>query len=184
MRKVKLQVQMSVDGYIAGLNGEMDWMVWDWDTALKDYVSALTEPVDTIILGRKLAEGFIPYWESAATSETIIEGAEKLNSTPKIVFTRTITQNPWKNTTLAHSLDSLNDLKNSPGGDIMAYGGAAFVAALLRDGLIDDLHLFVNPVVLGSGMAIFNEITAFQKLKLITARPFSCGITVLHYTKA
>ncbi len=63
MRKLKLQVQTSVNGIIAGPKGEMDWMVWDWDDRLKDYVSALTEPVDCILLGRKLAEGFVPAWE-------------------------------------------------------------------------------------------------------------------------
>ena len=57
MRKLKLQVQMTVDGYIAGPNGEMDWMVWDWDEALKQYVTELTEPVDCIVLGRRLAQG-------------------------------------------------------------------------------------------------------------------------------
>ncbi|MEJ7671425.1 MAG: dihydrofolate reductase family protein [Chitinophagaceae bacterium] len=60
MRKLKLQVQMSVDGYIAGPNGEMDWMVWDWDDELKKYVTEITEPVDCIVLGRKLALGFYP----------------------------------------------------------------------------------------------------------------------------
>ena len=62
MRKLKLQIQMSVDGYIAGVNGEMDWMVWDWDQKLNQYVTDLSESVDCIVLGRKLAEVFIPYW--------------------------------------------------------------------------------------------------------------------------
>ena len=69
MRKLKLQVQISVDGFIAGPDGEMDWMVWDWDDALKDYVSRLTDSVDTIVLGRKLAQEFIPYWENVALDE-------------------------------------------------------------------------------------------------------------------
>ena len=62
LRKLKLQVQMSIDGYIAGPNGEMDWMVWNWDDKLKKYVFELTEPVDTIILGRKMTDGFISHW--------------------------------------------------------------------------------------------------------------------------
>jgi dihydrofolate reductase len=66
MRKLKLQVQMTVDGYIAGLNGEMDFMVWNWDDGLKQYVNDITEPIGCIILGRKLAEGFIPYWATVA----------------------------------------------------------------------------------------------------------------------
>ena len=61
MRKVKLQMQVSVDGFVAGPNGEMDWMAWNWDDELKKHVTDLTEPVDCIIMGRKLAQGFIPY---------------------------------------------------------------------------------------------------------------------------
>jgi dihydrofolate reductase len=86
MRKLKLQVQMTVDGYIAGINGEMDWATRNWDDKLKKYVGALTEPVDCIVLGRKLAQGFIPYWASHPEQE----GAEKFNGTPKVVFTKTL----------------------------------------------------------------------------------------------
>ena len=68
MRKLKLQVQMTIDGYIAGPNGELDFMVWNWDDELKRYVDTITEPVDCIVLGRKLAEGFIPYWATVAAN--------------------------------------------------------------------------------------------------------------------
>jgi dihydrofolate reductase len=67
MRKLKLQVQMSVDGFIAGPNGEMDWMVMDWDDKIRNYVLELTEPVDTILLGRKMTEGFVSYWSDVLT---------------------------------------------------------------------------------------------------------------------
>ena len=66
MRKLKLQVQISVDGFIAGPHGEMDWMTFDWDEAISQYVQAITDPVDCIVLGRKLAEGFIPHWAAVA----------------------------------------------------------------------------------------------------------------------
>ncbi|MCC6412607.1 MAG: dihydrofolate reductase family protein, partial [Saprospiraceae bacterium] len=65
MRKLKLQVQTSIDGFIAGPNGEMDWVNQNWGDDINAYVTAITEPVDTILLGRKLAEGFIPYWTGA-----------------------------------------------------------------------------------------------------------------------
>jgi dihydrofolate reductase len=63
-RKLKLQIQMSVDGFIAGLNDERKWIQWNWDNQLKDYVRQLTNSVECIIIGRKLAEGFIPYWST------------------------------------------------------------------------------------------------------------------------
>lgn len=177
MRTLKLQVQMSVDGYIAGPNGEMDWVNMSWDDALKNYVIALTEPVDTLVLGRKLAEGFISHW--AAHPE--MEGAEKFNTTPKVVFTRTLKSSPWENTKLATGdlASEINKLKSQEGGDLIAYGGSTFVSALLQHGLIDELHLFINPVALGSGMSIFANR---QNLVLKQAQTFACGITVLCYT--
>jgi dihydrofolate reductase len=67
MRKLKLQMQITIDSFVAGANGEMDWMVFDWDDDMKNYVNEITEPVDCIILGRKLAQGFIPSWTSRIT---------------------------------------------------------------------------------------------------------------------
>ncbi len=69
MRKLKLQVQMTIDAYVAGLNGEMDWMTFNWDEQLNKYVTELTEHVDCIVLGRKLAQGFIPHWASQPEGE-------------------------------------------------------------------------------------------------------------------
>ena len=81
---------MTVDGYIAGKNGEMDWMEWNWDDKLKQYVIGLTEPVDCIILGRKLAEGFIPYWTAVASDpdDPQYEAGKKFTETYKVVFTK------------------------------------------------------------------------------------------------
>ncbi len=149
MRKLKLQVQMSVDGYIAGLNGEMDFMVWNWDAALNQYVTALTEPVDCIVLGRKLAEGFIPHWAGVAADPDSPEHSAgiKFTGTPKVVFTKTLARSGWDNTVLAKGnlVDEIADLKKRDGRDIIAYGGATFVSALIQHGLIDEYHLFVNP---------------------------------------
>ena len=179
MRKLKLQVQMTVDGYIAGPNGEMDFMVWNWDDGLKNYVKGLTDPVDCIVLGRKLAEGFIPYWASHPEEE----GAEKLNSTHKVVFTHTLEKSEWDNTVLAKGdlNEEINRLKGQDGGDIITYGGATFVSALIKQGLIDEYHLFINPTALGKGMAIFNELDTRQNLTLVKAASFDCGVAVLHY---
>lgn len=185
MRKLKLQVQMSVDGYIAGPKGEMDWMVWDWDDKLKKYVSELTEPIDCIVLGRKLAEGFIPYWNNVAASADNPEVAagKKFTDTHKVVFTKTLTNSEWGNTVLAKGdlAEEINKLKALDGKDIIAYGGAGFVSSLIKYGLIDELHLFINPTVIGSGMAIFKELESMQQLQLVKTNTFECGIIVLHY---
>ncbi len=179
MRKLKLQVQMTVDGYIAGINGEMDWTTRDWDDKLKKYVGDVTEPVDCIILGRKLAQGFIPYWASHAEQE----GADKFNSTKKVVFTKTLEKSEWDNTVLEKGdlVEEITKLKKQDGKDIIAYGGATFVSALLKHGLIDEFHLFINPSAIGNGMSIFKELDGKHDLALVKSTSFDCGIVVLNY---
>jgi dihydrofolate reductase len=179
MRKLKLQVQMTVDGYIAGPNGEMDWMVFNWDNELKKYVTEISESFDCIILGRKLAQGFIPHWASNPEQE----GADKFNSTKKIVFTKTIDKSEWDNTILAKGdlVDEITKLKNQDGKDIIVYGGSTFVSALIKKGLVDEFHLFINPTAIGSGLTIFNELDSRQNLTLIKSISFDCGIVVLNY---
>jgi len=179
MRKLKLQVQMTVDGYIAGKNGEMDWTARDWDDKLKKYVGEITEPVDCILLGRKLAQGFIPYWASHPEQE----GADKFNSTKKIIFTKTLEKPEWEHTVLAKGdlVEETARLKKQDGKDIIAYGGVAFVSALIKHGLIDEFHLFINPVAIGNGMSIFKELSSRQNLALVKSTSFDCGIVVLNY---
>ena len=107
MRKLTLQVQLSLDGLIAGPTGEMDWMTFHWDDALKEYVQELTEPVDCIILGRKLAEGFIPHWAGVAANpdDPEVAAGKKFTDTPKVVFTKTLEQSPWMRIRLANGTD-------------------------------------------------------------------------------
>jgi dihydrofolate reductase len=180
MRKLKLQVQISVDGFIAGPSGDMEWMVMDWDEELKHYIRKITEPVDCIILGRKLAEGFIPYWASHPNEE----GAGKINGTKKIVFTKSLDTSPWHNTILATGdlMEEITKLKKEAGGDIIVYGGADFVSALISKDLIDDYYLLLNPSAIGKGMPIFQRLNTIQKLKLVQSKSFACGIVLLHYT--
>jgi dihydrofolate reductase len=170
---------MTVDGYIAGPNGEMDWMVFNWDNELKKYVTEISESFDCIILGRKLAQGFIPHWASNPEQE----GADKFNSTKKIVFTKTIDKSEWDNTILAKGdlVDEITKLKNQDGKDIIVYGGSTFVSALIKKGLVDEFHLFINPTAIGSGLTIFNELDSRQNLTLIKSISFDCGIVVLNY---
>jgi len=181
MRKLKLQVQMSIDGYMAGKEGEMDWLGWDWDDELKYYVTEITNPVDCILLGRKLAQGFIDTWKNLLEDpNTIDDSVRKMNETPKIVFTKTIFKTEWENTILESGdiVEEVTNLKNQEGSDMIVYGGGTFVRTLIDAGLIDELHLFVNPTAIGNGMPVFGSM---QNMKLIKSRPFECGIVVLCY---
>nr|WP_294947473.1 dihydrofolate reductase family protein [uncultured Mucilaginibacter sp.] len=186
MRKVKMQMQVTLDGYVAGPNGEMDWAAWNWDDELKEYVTAITQPVDLIVLGRVLAEGFIPFWIQSLAGDEPQEGAGKMVNTPKVVFTKTLTESPWENTTLATGdiKEEVARLKARPGGDIMVYGGAGLASAMIKNNLIDEYHIFINPVVIGKGMTIYKGLQDRMNLNLVETRSFACGINVLVYNPA
>lgn len=185
MRKLKLQVQITIDGFIAGQNGEMDWMCFSWTEDITNYVREITEPVDTIILGRKLAEGFIPHWENVANdpNNPEYEGGVKYSTTPKIVFSNSLEKSIWKNTVVVNGnlVEEINKLKNQNGNDIIAYGGGTFVTSLIQAGLIDEFHLFINPTAIGNGMSIFKGLTKNQKMTLKLAKQFECGIALTCY---
>ena len=186
MRKLKLQVQMSVDGFVGGPNGELDWMTWDMDEKIGAYIDALTDSCDTILLGRKMTDGFVSHWENVKPDSPEYEFAQKMNGYPKYVFTRTLDESPWKNTTLAKGdiVDKVNALKAQDGMDIVVYGGANFVSGLIKNDLIDEYNLFINPAAVGKGLTIFGDVADTFRLKLIEATPYECGITVNRYVPA
>lgn len=132
---------MTVDGYIAGAKGEMDWMNLNWDDRLNEYVTEITEPVDCIVLGRKLAQAFIPHWASNPVGEDAASIA-KMNNTAKVVFTKTLDKSAWDNTvfTKGDLVDEIMKLKSQNGKDIIVYGGGTFVSALIEARLIDEFH--------------------------------------------
>jgi len=185
MRKLKIQVQMSIDGYIANPGGKLDWMTWNWDSELRKYVFNLTRPVDCIVLGKNLANEFINTWQERlkdpATSDAF---ARKMVETQKIVFSQTIDRASWKNTRLAKGdlADEIIRLKKTKGRDIIAYGGVSFLTSLIKTGLIDEYNLFINPIILGSGLSIFHNPEKNLKLDLVYSTSFECGITALCYT--
>src|ERR1700759_1268670 len=101
MRKVKLQMQISVDGYVAGPNGELDWMIWNLDDKLLQFINSLTDSSDTILLGRKMTDGFVNYWENVVNNQPDspeFSFAKKMVDTPKVVFSKTVTASRWNNT--------------------------------------------------------------------------------------
>lgn len=185
MCKLKLQVQVSIDGFIAGQNGEMDWMEWNWSADIKEYVQQLTSTVDTILLGRKLAEGFIPYWTATYNKPDPEEGAKEMVETPKVVFSKTLQHSIWENTVVATGElnEEVSALKQKYGADMIVYGGSEFVSSLIKADLIDEYNLLVNPTAIGKGMPIFQQLTGNRQLTLKMARPFDCGIALLCYVK-
>jgi dihydrofolate reductase len=183
MRKLKLQVQMSIDGCIAGPNNEMDWLIKDIKN-LK-YIHGIAESVDTILLGRKMTDEFISYWTDVMNKpdDPMYAFAKKMIEIPKVVFTKTLNKSKWMNTELAKGdlKDEITKLKTQNGKDILVYGGASFDSSLIKENLIDEFYLFVNPIVMGNGKNIFKDIKEIQKLSLIESKVFDYGLVLLHY---
>jgi dihydrofolate reductase len=187
VRKLKLQVQMTVDGYVGGPNGEMDWMSFDWDEKGITYVNELTDSVNTILLGRKMTEGFISYWTDIVVNkkdDSQYPFARKMVDKPKIVFSKTLDKSNWDNTKIAKGdlVEEITRLKKKSSGgkgqDIIVYGGASFVSSLIKNNLIDEYHLFINPVAIGKGISIF---TNRLNLKLFKSIPFNNGEVLNYY---
>ena len=177
-------MQISIDGFVAGPNGELDWMTWNLDDKLLGFINEVTDSSGTILMGRKMTDGFINYWNGVLENPESPEYtfARKMIDIPKVVFTRTLTESPWVNTTLAHNITAdIKTLKEKDGKDIIAYGGAGFVSGLINENLIDDYYLFVNPTSVGKGMTIFGDTDGYKKLQLIESTPYECGVVVNHY---
>lgn len=188
MRKLKLQMQITVDGYVAGPEGQLDWMVISWteDKALIDFVVALTDSSDTILMGRKMTAVFTNYWENVVNNQPDspeFDFANKMVDMKKIVFSKTQKTIPGKNVQVENGdlVKAVNALKNQPGKDIVVYGGANFVSSLIDNNLIDELYLFINPVAIGEGLSIFKNR---KRLQLSSSTAYKNGIIVNKYVPA
>ncbi len=186
MRKLKLQMQVSLDGFAStGPNDEQKWVTWALED-IYDYVLELFDSVDTIIIGRKLAVDYIPYWEEVATNpaDPMHAFAERIVAAKKVIFTKTLEQSDWDNTKLAKGdlVEEINALKSQEGKDIIVYGGTSFVSELIREGLIDEFHFFVNPVAIGHGESVFSKLDTFRNFKLTQCIAKPSGIVLLQYT--
>ncbi|HEY5823076.1 MAG TPA: dihydrofolate reductase family protein [Cyclobacteriaceae bacterium] len=183
MRKLKLQMQMSIDGFVAGPEGQLDWMSPEADDKQLKLLFELTESMDLILMGRKMAPGFSTYWENVANTQPDnpeYPYAKIFVDTPKIVFSKTVKSLPGKNVTIENGdlVESVNKLKKQKGKDIIVYGGANFVSELIKSNLIDELHLFINPTAIGKGLRIFNDQFKF---KLVNSIACSNGVIVNQY---
>lgn len=178
-------MQMSLDGFVStGPNDEQKWVTWAWEE-IGEYVLDLFDSSDTILIGRKLAVDYIPYWQEVHTrpNDAMYEVSKRVVRANKIVFTKTLNKSEWHNTEIAtgNMVDNVRRLKNQPGKDLIVYGGTSFVSALVKDGLVDEFHLFVNPVILGKGESIFYNLDGWQNLKLKNSITYNCGIVLLNY---
>ncbi len=172
---------VTVDGFYAGPNDEIDWH--NVDAEFNAYAGDLLDAVDAILFGRVTYQGMAAYWPTplAATDDPLI--AAKMNALPKIVFSKTLETVEWNNTRLVKGDlgEELSKLKQPPGKDLVVFGSGGLVSALTRLGLIDEYRLMVNPVALGSGKPLFKDLKDRLNLKLLRTRTFVSGNVLLYY---
>lgn len=177
----------SLDGFVAGLNGEMDWIKVD-DT-LFDFVATMTEKADTALYGRVTYEMMQGYWPKAGEKPNAtkhdIEHSQWYNKVSKVVLSKTIQETGLLNTMVIgdHLSANIHKLKQQKGENILIFGSPGASQSLLNEGLIDEFWLFVNPIILGKGKPLFKNITGTTKLNLIESNTFTSGVIALHYGK-
>lgn len=134
MRKLKLQMQTTVDGFVAGPEGQLDWMTPTTDERLLACINQLTDTSDTILMGRKMTTGFVQYWAQVKPGSPEYTVAQKMVNMPKVVFSRTVSRIDGKNVRVENGplVETVRQLKNQAAKDIVVYGGANFVRSLLR----------------------------------------------------
>lgn len=178
-------MQMTLDGFVCGPNDEMDWLNVsdeDWAEMFKDL-----ESVDTCLLGSKMYPGYTAYWKSVLSNPNAhkdeLEYARYAERTPHIVFSKSgSVKAGWANTRIAEDPAlEIARLKQQPGKNIIAYGGASFASSLVKLELIDEYRIILNPTLLSAGKTPFHNIGSRRKLQLIDAKSFKSGSILLRY---
>jgi dihydrofolate reductase len=194
MRKIIAALQVSVDGFIEGPNGELDWAMTEDEETWRDVFEMLAH-VDTFILGRAMYPAYEQYWltvlanpsgvlpfSGKTASKNEIASARFADRTPHIVVSRTLDKVAWKTTRIVRDVEEIRSMKQQLGKDMQVVGGATLVSSLMNLGLIDELQLLVNPLILGGGKALFEDVKIRHALKLVQAKPLSSGKVRLTYS--
>lgn len=195
MRKLILQMQTSVDGYVGRAGGGPNWQVWDWgpkcpwDDHLKARFNALFRDIDTILLSRKILEGgYLDHWAQFARDygdNRDFAFAQRIVDARKIVFSKTLQITKWPKTELARRslAEEIHALKAESGRDLIAFGGAGFASSLVANELVDEYQFYVNPIALREGLSIFKERGVDSHLKLREGQAYASGIVITRYAR-
>lgn len=185
MGKIVLFMHSSLDGFAAGSKGEMNWIHVDQE--IFDYIAQRIAATHTALYGRTTFEMMESYWPTAANqpdaSKHDIEHAAWYKAAHKIVLSNTLDQTKFANTTVIGSNypTELRKIKQETSGEILLFGSPSTAHELLKENLIDECWLFINPVLLGQGIPVFKDIKANQALQLIKTKVFDSGVVCLHH---
>lgn len=176
-RKVILDLAVTLDGYIEGKNGEIDWCIMDPDMKFTDFL----DQIDTIFYGRKSYDLWGQYVPKAEDSEVEKEIWQLVHSKKKYVFSKTQSTNEEAIFINENILEEVTKLKTQPGKDIWLYGGSSLITTFINLGLVDEYRLSIHPVVLGEGKPLFSDIRQRLNLKTVNSRTFSSGVVQVIY---
>jgi len=181
MRKILFFMLTSLDGYFEGTNRELDWH--NVDDEFNDLAIEQLNSVDILLFGRVTYAMMASFWPTPFAIETDPIVAEKMNSKPKIVFSKTLTNAEWQNTRLVKTnfAEEISKLKQQPGRDLIIFGSSDLAVTFLRAGLLDEIRILVNPLILGNGKSLFKGFDQKLNLKLLKTRAFRNGNMLLHY---
>lgn len=180
MRKVKLQINISLDGIIS-----LQDMHSLWDEELRDFSIENLQETDSILLGSRTAPELITAWAEIAKDSKHQDQAlgKRITEIPKVVFSNSLKRAPWPNASIVSGplREEIERLKAKPGKDMLIYGSAKLVSSLAKENLIDEYDLLVNPLAAGQGIGIFDELQDTLRLELLESKQFSCGVVLLRY---
>lgn len=185
MRKIISFMHLSLDGFVAGPNGEMNWIKVDEE--IFDYVGKRISEGDTSLYGRVTYQMMENYWphagDSPKASRHDIEHSRWYNNVHKVVLSKTLKDAGLANTTVIgdNLSDRINEIKQKGDKDILLFGSPTATHSLIQLNLIDGYWLFLNPIVLGRGIPLFADIKDKINLKLLNTRRFTSGVTELDY---
>lgn len=188
MRKIVSFFHVSLDGYVAGPNGEMNWI--KVDDEIFDHVGDRVKDSDTALYGRVTWQMMEGYWPTAAdqpnASKHDIEHAAWYNKAGKIVLSESMQGEQLPNTVFISGdvENRIKAVKQEAGTEILIFGSPSATHSLLQYDLIDEFWLFVNPILLGEGMPLFKNVHEITQLTLVSSKTFSNGVICLHYKKA
>ena len=187
MRNLIYFMHASLDGFVTGPNGEMDWI--KVDDEIFDFVATITDKADTALYGRMTYELMENYWPNAGdqpnASKHDKEHAAWYKQIPKIVLSKTMSEEGLVNTTVISNYleENINKIKNREGKNILIFGSPRASHSLLSEGLVDEFWIFLNPILIGKGTPLFKNVPATTKLNLVETKTFACGVIALHYEK-
>ena len=184
MRKIFAFIMTTLDGYYEGPNQEFDFRVIDEE--FNRFAIEQLDEADTLLFGRATYEGMAAYWPTPAGEQDDPEIAARMNGLSKVVVSRTLDDAEWANTRVIKDdvTGELTRLKQQPGKDIAILGSSDLTVRLLQAGLVDEVQIMVNPVVVGAGKSVFRTAPGRISLKLLKSRLFDSGNVLVHYQPA